>query len=274
LLVFKYKVDINLINDNDFNAFHVAAYEQNAQIANLLLKEKIDIGIPTKEFGNYVLVQASKRHHTNLVKLMIQLGADFNARDAIEGKTPIAMAAQAVAWEDNEEKTPLKPSDAQMECVKVLLACDPDLASRDIHGRAVLNYNLHKSVEEMVTQKYEEQTAKESKRRNRLNQKVKLDEEKKEEVGIEEKETEKTPFGNKKVNQVKYPKRANELLEIVFDSNNEDVPLSQSKEPAKHNQVEPAKHNQVEAKIIVDVNVAGSNVNVVVKQAGEGEGGH
>ncbi|ETO26680.1 Ankyrin [Reticulomyxa filosa] len=83
LLVYKYKIDIQLVNDNDMNAFHVAALEQHVQIVNLLLKEKIDIGIPTKEYGNHVLVHAARLHHTNLVKLMIQLGADFNARDDV-----------------------------------------------------------------------------------------------------------------------------------------------------------------------------------------------
>lgn len=166
----------------DMAGVHVAAYFGLLDAIMKLREKGYDLG-PTDSYGRTPLSWAAQRGNENVVKLLIENGADINSKATatfINGCTPLWFAAQnghtaavkMLLAEDGIEldskildgQTPLSRAarNGHAAVVKLLLMKGADYSSNDNEGRTPLNWaakNRHKDVVEAIVKLLRERSA-------------------------------------------------------------------------------------------------------------------
>ncbi len=117
-------MDVNSSNsDTKLTPLHMAAYNGHTSVVKLLIENDAAIDARDRE-GKTALTHACTGPFQETVALLLEAGADINAREATEGFTPLMMAAGL----------------GQMEVVKVLLRNDADTSLRDTDGDRAIDH--------------------------------------------------------------------------------------------------------------------------------------
>ncbi|MEC4895827.1 MAG: ankyrin repeat domain-containing protein [Oscillatoria sp. PMC 1051.18] len=115
-------VNINAIGSNGEAAIHKACRSQKILVVRFLLDMEAAPNIKEEERGLTPLMNAIEVRNLQLVQLLIEAGANVNARN-YQGVTPIIMAIQ--------KSLPL-------ELIKILIGAGADLEAKDYSGMTVI----------------------------------------------------------------------------------------------------------------------------------------
>ncbi len=117
-------VDVNSANSEEkLTPLHMAAYNGHTDVAKLLLERGAEIDARDHE-GKTPLTHACTGPFKETVKLLVDSGADINAQEATEGFTPLMMAAGL----------------GEVDVVKVLLEHKADPSIRDNDGDRAIDH--------------------------------------------------------------------------------------------------------------------------------------
>lgn len=89
-ILLEYDVDINLTNENEDTALHIAVNNSRTEFIHLLLDNGADPNTKDK-YGTPVFLTVCLGHKIDLVKKMINKGVDINCKD-YDGNTPLIYA--------------------------------------------------------------------------------------------------------------------------------------------------------------------------------------
>lgn len=114
-------------------ALHMAAYNGHSEIVRLLLDQDVEVD-PRDHEGKTPLIHACTGPFPETVQVLIDAGADVNARESTEAFTPLMMGAGL----------------GNLEVVKVLLEHDADKTLTDDDGETALDHARNSGHAEIV----------------------------------------------------------------------------------------------------------------------------
>ncbi|MGL9757871.1 MAG: ankyrin repeat domain-containing protein [Wolbachia sp.] len=91
------KADVNIKDRAEFTTLHVAAYSGHLDVVKLLISSGADVGARTVEGStplHSAVMSENKTTVKTIVEELIKAGADPNAKDYTDGKTPLDITAQ------------------------------------------------------------------------------------------------------------------------------------------------------------------------------------
>jgi ankyrin repeat protein len=94
-------VAINSTSELGFSALNIAVFKNNIELVHILIKAGVDVNFQNTAIygiGEPALISAIKEKNTDIIKLLLEHGADPNLPDYF-GKTPLMIAAQENALE-------------------------------------------------------------------------------------------------------------------------------------------------------------------------------
>src|SRR5215510_10347537 len=89
------KVDVNVPQGDGTTALHWAAYRDDVEMAQLLIKAGADVKAATRVGSMTPLFMAAKNGSAAMIQLLITAGADVNSASTSTGTTPLMLAAAA-----------------------------------------------------------------------------------------------------------------------------------------------------------------------------------
>jgi len=119
--------------EKSLTALHMAAYNGHSEIVKLLIEHGATIDCRDAE-GKTPLIHACTDAFPETVEILLDAGADVNARESTEGFTPLMMGAGL----------------GQADVVRVLLQHDADKAMRDDDGDAATDHARNSGHAEIV----------------------------------------------------------------------------------------------------------------------------
>ncbi|KAJ1328888.1 ankyrin repeat domain-containing protein 50 [Microdochium nivale] len=118
----------------DFTDLILASYYGHRTVVKLLLEKGAEIEAKDSEYGRTPLSWAAKNGHEASVKLLLEKGADIEAKDSEYGQTPLSWAAE----------------NGHEAIVKLLLEKGADVEAKDGSGRTPLSWAARKGHEASV----------------------------------------------------------------------------------------------------------------------------
>ena len=131
-MLFLYNADVNVRDSYGFTALMRAVSEKNLDIVKILLEAGADVNAKNSN-GSTALIGARS---DNIVKLLIEAGAEIDAQDS-EGKTALMRVSNEI---------PIDP----MNKTKVLLEAGADVDIEDNKGKTALDHAADKKCFELV----------------------------------------------------------------------------------------------------------------------------
>jgi ankyrin repeat protein len=126
--------DVNATDpEKSLTALHMAAYNGHSEIVKLLIDHGATIDCRDNE-GKTPLIHACTDAFPETVEILLDAGADVNAKESTEGFTPLMMGAGL----------------GQTDVVRVLLRHNADKAMRDDDGDAAIDHARNKGHAEIV----------------------------------------------------------------------------------------------------------------------------
>lgn len=118
-------VDVNVPQGDGTTALHWAAYQEDVEMAELLLEAGADIGVKTRIGEMTPLFMAAKVGNGTIIELLLEAGADPNVGQTENGTTPLMLAAAS----------------GSVDAVRALLDAGVETGAKDINqGQTALMF--------------------------------------------------------------------------------------------------------------------------------------
>lgn len=119
------KVDVNVQQGDGSTALHWAAYRDDVEMAELLIKAGAHVGLKTRLGDMSPLFMAAKNGSGRIVELLVKAGADAKSAHSGTGTTPLMLAAAS----------------GSVDAVRVLLDAGADANAKDVfQGQTALMF--------------------------------------------------------------------------------------------------------------------------------------
>ena len=129
------KVDVNVAQGDGTTALHWAAYRDDVEMAQLLIKAGADVKAATRVGSMTPLFMAAKNGSAAMLQLLITAGADVNSASTSTGTTPLMLAAAA----------------GKADAVKVLVEKGANVNAKDLtNGQTALMFAASLNRDEAI----------------------------------------------------------------------------------------------------------------------------
>lgn len=127
-----------------------AVEKDNAEIVRLILDSRCADVNAKSPFGDYSILSVaitSIRDMREIVKMLIDAGADVNKAHGPTGQTPLMDAVKTIKLLDKKWK---RDGEAQLETIRLLVASGANLDAQDNAGQTVLIHAVRKGCYEIM----------------------------------------------------------------------------------------------------------------------------
>ncbi|KAL7781716.1 hypothetical protein V8C43DRAFT_319567 [Trichoderma afarasin] len=127
----------------------IASYYGHRAIAKLLVEKGADIEAKDNNYGQTPLLWAAKSGHEALIKLLVEMGADIEVKDK-HGQTPLLWAAR------NGREALIKLLSGHEAIAKLLVEKGADIKAKDIYGQTPLFWAAaggHEAIVKLLVEK-------------------------------------------------------------------------------------------------------------------------